>query len=420
MTAPRDIVVIGAGIVGLAAACWLQRDGHRVTLLDPRVPGSGASSGNAGCFSPGSIVPLSAPGVLRQVPGWLLDRSGPLALRWRHLPRVAPWLLRFVRAGTAAGVEHQAAALARLLAPVQECLRPLLEDAGAEDLVRRDGSLIVYRTRAGWERSQAAWALRRRNGVEWRELGPEALRALDPALTPGLYRGALLPGHGHTLDPQALACRLAASVLRRGGRVVAGVATGFSFQGDRLRAVLTETGPVAADRAVLAAGAQSGRLARLLGDRVPLESERGYHLQLAPCGAGPHLPTFSAEGRFVASPMAGGVRLTGVVELAGLRAAPDWRRAHALLPLARTLYPELCGKGASVWMGHRPSMPDSLPVIGPSSRSADVIHAFGHGHLGLTGAPGTGRLVAQLIAGEPPFVDLSPFAADRFRASKGG
>lgn len=414
MIAPRNIVVIGSGIVGVATACYLQRDGHRVTLLDPHPAGNGASSGNAGCFSPGSIVPLSAPGLLRQVPGWLLDRSGPLALRWGHLPAAAPWLLRFIRAGTAAGVAHQAAALARLLAPVWACLQPLLHDAGAEDLVRRDGSLIVYRTRAGWDSAQDGWALRRLNGVAWTELGPAELRALDPALTPGLYRGALLPGNGHTVDPLALTARLAASVLRRGGRAVVGVATGFSFEGDRLRAVLTEAGPLAADGAVLAAGSRSGRLARLLGDRVPLESERGYHLHLADPGVVPRLPTLAAEGRVVVTPMASGVRLTGIVELGGLRAAPDWRRAHALLPIARTVFQDLGIAGGTVWMGHRPSLPDSLPVVGRSSRSADVIHAFGHGHLGLTGAPSTGRLVAELLRGGHPFIDLAAFAANRF------
>ncbi len=416
MPAPRDVVVVGAGVVGVAAACWLQWDGHRVTLLDPRPPGSGASAGNAGCFSPGSVVPLSVPGLLRQVPRMLLAPTGPLALRWRHLPFVAPWLARFVRAGTQDAVERHAAALARLLAPVQDCLRPLLEDAGAEDLVRRDGSLIVYRTRAGWDGAQASWALRRRNGIEWQELGPAELLRLDPSLVPGLHRGAFLPGNAHTPDPQALVARLLAAVLRRGGRVATATATGFEFDGDRLRAVATDAGPLPADSAVLAAGAHSRGLARLAGDRVPLESERGYHLALPAPGVVPRYPTLAAEDRFVATPMANQVRLTGVVELAGLRAAPDWRRAQALLPVARSVFPGLEGDGRTVWMGHRPSLPDSLPVLGRSSRSADVIYAFGHGHLGLTAAPSTGRAVAELVGGREPSIDLAAFSVRRFRS----
>ncbi len=294
----------------------------------------------------------------------------------------------------------------------------MLRDAGAEGLVRHQGSLIAYHTSAGWDAAQPGLALRRRNGIEWTELGPDELRRFDPALSPRLHRGVFLPGNFHTIDPQALVRRLAAAVIGRGGRILAARATDFTLQGERLRAVETSEGPVAAEVAVLAAGAHSGALARALGDRVPLESERGYHLDLVAPGVMPLVPTLSAEGRFVVTPMAGRTRLTGVVELAGLRAVPDWRRAHALLPLARTLFPGLPMGGGEVWMGHRPSTPDSLPVIGRSRRSPDVFHAFGHGHLGLTGAPSTGRMVADLVAGRVPFMNPSPFAPSRFsRAS---
>ena len=419
MTTCGRVIVVGAGIVGVSAALWLQRDGHQVMMIDPEPPGRGASFGNAGCFSPGSIVPLSAPGLLRQVPGWLMDPAGPLALRWRYLPVLTPWLMRFVRAGTAGKVIHQAEAMARLLAPVYECLEPLLRDAGAERLLRREGSLIVYNTQAGWEGSQSAWALRRRNGILWHEVGPEGLRELDPALATGLYRGAFLPGNGHTTDPYALVTLLVAAFVRAGGRVVPAAASGFTFERDRLSGVQTSAGLFAASAAVLAAGAHSRKLARALGDGVPLESERGYHLTLPSPTVAPRYPTLSAEGRFVVTPMDMGVRLTGTVELAGLQAQPDWRRAHALLPLAQKLLPGLVGAGGTVWMGHRPSMPDFLPVIGRSRRSPDVIYAFGHGHLGLTAAASTGRLVSQMIAGRTPFLDPLPYAASRFHRSIG-
>ncbi len=413
-----NVVVIGAGIVGIAAARWLQRDGHAVTVVDPAPPGTGASMGNAGCFSPSSIVPLSGPGTLRQVPGWLRDPAGPLALRWRYLPRAAPWLLRFVQAGRGDRVTAQATALARLLAPVHSSLHTLLHDAGAAELARRDGSLIVYRTEAGWRGGQDGWALRRANGIEWKELDGGALRALDPGLAPGLFRGVLLPGNGHAIDPHAMVRRLAEAFARDGGRFLQAPATGFETVGGRLRAVHTGAGPVTAGAAILAAGAHSGPLARQLGDRLPLETERGYHLTLRQPEVMPRLPTLHAEDRFVLTPMAAGLRLTGTVELAGLKAPPDWRRARRLLPLAQALYPGLApGGGAdrtSVWMGHRPSMPDSLPVIGRSRLCPDVVYSLGHGHLGLTGAPFTGRLVAELVANRPPAIDLAPYAPARF------
>ena len=419
MAAGKRVVVIGAGIVGISTALWLQRDGHQVVVIDPEPPGRGASFGNAGCFSPGSIVPPSGPGVLRQVPGWLLDPTGPLALRWRYLPLAAPWLMRFVRAGAAAKVIDQARAMAQLLAPAYDCIEPLLRDAGAECLLKREGSLVVYSTRAGWEGSQRGWALRRRNGVTWDELGPEELQELDPALATGQYRGAFLPGNGHTTDPYALLSLLAAAFVRAGGQVIPAAALGFAFEQDRLCAVQTSAGSFAASAAILAAGAHSRKLARALGDHVPLESERGYHLTLPSPQVAPRYPTLSAEGRFVVTPMAMGVRLTGTVELAGLRAPPDWRRAHMLLPMAQKLLPGLGGAGGTVWMGHRPSMPDFLPVIGRSRRSADVLYAFGHGHLGLTAAASTGRLASQILTGKTPLIDPSPFAASRFRGVSG-
>jgi D-amino-acid dehydrogenase len=391
-----NVVVIGAGIVGMTAARWLQRDGHAVTVVDPAPPGTGASMGNAGCFSPSSIVPLSGPGTLRQVPGWLRDPAGPLALRWRYLPRAAPWLVRFIKAGRGERVAAQAAALSRLLAPVHESLRTLLGEGGAAELTRQDGSLIVYRTEAGWRGGQAGWALRRANGIVWEELDGDGLHALDPGLAPGLFRGVKLPGNGHTIDPYALVCRLADAFACDGGRFVRAPATGFDLAGDRLRAVRTGAGPELADVAVLAAGAYSKPLARQLGDRLPLETERGYHLTVQQPEVMPRLPTLHAEDRFVLTPMAAGLRLTGTVELAGLRA------------------PEGAAEHSAVWMGHRPSMPDSLPVIGRSRRCADVVYAFGHGHLGLTGAPFTGRLVAELVGGRPPAIDLRPYAPARF------
>lgn len=415
----QDVIVVGAGAVGIAAARWLQRDGHRVTVIDPAPPGTGASGGNAGCLSPSSILPLSTPGMLRQVPGWLLDENGPLSLRWRYLPRATPWLLRFLRAGTAAGVAHQAAALAQLLAPMAESLAALTQGTEAAELLRWQGSLVLYRTAAAWAGSADGWALRRQHGIPWKEIPGEALRDLDPALAPGLHRGVLLPGNGHVRDPQALVERLAAAVVRDGGRLLRDRVTGFEVEDGQLRAVHTEAGRVPATAAVLAAGAHSRDLAAELGDRVPLETERGYHLALPCAPAMPALPAVAAEDRFVATPMAMGLRLTGTVEIAGLAAPPNWARAQRLLSLAGRLYPGLraagADHGATAWMGHRPSMPDSLPVIGPSRRARAVVLAFGHGHVGLMAAAFTGRLVADLVADRPAAIDLAPFSPRRFR-----
>jgi D-amino-acid dehydrogenase len=229
-----------------------------------------------------------------------------------------------------------------------------------------------------------------------------------------------VPNNGHATDPHALVARLAEAFVRNGGHIHRRRALGFTLDGNRLRAIRTPEGELPADAAVIAAGAFSKTLAAAVGDRVPLETERGYHLMLRDPPVMPRVPTTDADGKFVATPMANGLRFAGTVELAGLGAPPNWRRARMLFEQGRRMLPGLGHNGEiaedriSVWMGHRPSLPDSLPVIGASRASPDVFHAFGHGHVGMTGAPATGQVVADLVAGRPPSIDLAPFRADRF------
>jgi D-amino-acid dehydrogenase len=414
----KRVGVIGAGMVGVCAASWLQREGHSVFLVECDEPGRGASFGNAGCLNASSVTPMAMPGVVRNVPGWLMDPLGPLALRWSYLPAILPWLVRFVRAGTAEKVHVQARALRPLVGPTLEALRPLVEAADAEDLVHQFGHLYVYRSPAGLAADGLAWQLRRENGVEVDEFDADELRQLEPALSRDYVRGVLVRENGHTTNPLALVERLLAQVLRAGGELVRARATGFRLDGSRLAAIVTDQGELAAEAAVICAGAWSKPLAAALGNRVPLETERGYHLMIRDPETVPRIPTADAERKFTVTPMAEGLRFAGTVELAGLAAPPDWRRARILLEEGRRMLPGLAAshpeERISVWMGHRPSLPDSLPALGRSRASPDVIFAFGHGHVGMTAAPMTGRVVADLVAGRQPRIDIGPFAPDRF------
>ena len=414
----RRVGVIGAGMVGVCAASWLQRDGHSVFLVEAAEPGRGASFGNAGCFNGSSVTPVAMPGVIRNVPRWLLDPLGPLSLRWSYLPAIAPWLLRFIRAGAPEKVRTQARALRPLVGPTLETLKPLVSAAGAGDLVHRLGHLYVYRSTESLERDRLVWDLRRENGVEIDEFDADELRQLEPALSRDYMRGVLVRENGHTSNPLALVERLLEHFLRSGGELVRAGAQGFRLEGRRLTAIATDTGELPADAAVVCAAAFSKPLAAALGDKVPLETERGYHLMIRDPEAMPRIPTADADGKFVATPMELGLRFAGTVELAGLAAPPDWRRAHILLEQGRRMLPGLAAahpeERISVWMGHRPSLPDSLPVLGPSRATPDVIYAFGHGHVGMTAAPMTGKIVADLVAGRPPSIDIAPFAASRF------
>lgn len=408
------VVVIGAGIVGTCCAAWLQRDGHAVTLVEANEPSVGASWGNAGALSPGSCIPLSMPGGLRKVPTWLLDKDGPLVVRPGYALRAAPWLLRFIAAGRADVVPRIADALRALHGSVYDCYRPLLAAANAESLIRQSGSLVVYRNAQGFERGAAEWQMRRDRGAAFEILDAAQIRALVPALSTAFQRGVLQPEHGYAVDPSRLVGCLREHVLEQGGAIIRDRVTKIAPAGDGLHVHLAAGPALIADRVVIAAGAWSKLLLKPLGVDVPLETQRGYHIHLASPGVSLPMPVSFSEDKFYATPMASGIRLAGTVEFAGLRAPPNFRRAHHLAELGRRWLPDLRIDGATQWMGHRPCMPDSLPVIGPIATDPRTLLAFGHGHNGMTGAPGTGRMIADMIAGRPTHIDATPFRPDRF------
>lgn len=410
----QRIVVIGAGIVGTSTALFLQADGHRVTLIDRLPPGGGTSSGNAGVISVGSILPVATPAVLRQVPRMLLDPLSPLAIRWTHLPRLVPWLTRLVLASRPAQVERATAALAGLVARAGQAHDVLIQRAGAGDLVRRVGWLKVAASaealRRGLATELAAYA---RYELPHRLLEPGETHELEPALAPALRHGLLLPMHRAVAHPQLYVQRFADAFRREGGRVMRADVLDFPAGSGAITAVRTSEGMVEADHAVIAAGALSRRLARQAGARIPLDAERGYHAMLPHPTPTLTRPVYAVDHGFVLAPMLHGVRLTGGVELASPTAAPDWRRIRRLVGRAREVLPGLDGRIDSEWQGCRPSTPDSLPVIGRAPDRPNVWLAFGHQHVGLTLGPLTGRLIADLIAGRDPGLDLGPFAADR-------
>ncbi|MFE3837294.1 NAD(P)/FAD-dependent oxidoreductase [Pseudogemmobacter sonorensis] len=419
---PGHAVVIGAGIVGVAVVHALLDDGWGVTLLDPGAPGGtqAASHGNGAFISPASIVPMSMPGVWRNVPGWLLDPLGPLTIRWRALPRLVPWLWRFLAAGrTEARVRRTAGILSGLLQDGPERHLKLAAAHGLDGMIRREGLVYAYPDRAAFEADALAWRLRRENGLEWQEVEGEALRALEPALGPGHRFAAVVAAGAHCSDPAGYVAALADAAILRGARHVRAAATGFRIDAGRLSAVETGAGvgAIECDRAVICAGIHSAGLARAAGDAVPLVSERGYHVQLPDAHGGPARPVLPSDGKMANTPLAGGLRASGQVELATTEAAPDWRRADILVDNLRRTYPGLRFDAAKAirWMGHRPSTPDGLPVIGRARASGQVLHAFGHGHVGLAGAPKTAAIVAALAGGRAPPIPADPFSAARFR-----
>ncbi len=412
---PLRIAVVGAGIVGVCVASYLRRDGHRVRLIDRDDPGEGTSKGNAGAISPGSCVPLAMPGTLAKVPSWLLDRDGPLVVRPAYFAKAAPWLLRFALAGRARGIAAIADALRALHGPTFDCYAPLLAAAGAGDLIRRSGCLVVYRSRQAFEASRREWDIRRARGVRVDTLDAAQLRQMEPALSPALACGVFLPEHGYTVDPHRLVRALAERFAADGGEIRKAAARALRAGAGKGVELLTTDGATEVfDKVVLATGAWSKALAATIGVDLPLESQRGYNVTLTDPGIAVRIPVASSEGKFYATPMQGGLRVAGTVEFAGLDAPPDYRRARRLLAQVRSIYPDVRTESFSEWMGHRPCFPDSLPVIGPAPGAPDVVLAFGHGHNGMTSGPVTGRLVADIVAGRTPPIDLRPYRAERF------
>jgi D-amino-acid dehydrogenase len=419
--AGRHVVVIGAGAVGSATAIEALRAGLRVTVVEPGEPGAehATSYGNAGWLSSHSVVPPALPGAWRKVPGWLADPLGPLAVRWRHLPRAAPWLLRYLLSGsTEARVQRTADALRTLLVDAPQLHQQLAREAGVPQLIEHRGLLHVYRSQAEFMGDALGWRVRERTGVRWVQWDAAQLRAQEPDLDERYTLGIFVAEAGHCRDPGAYVAALARHAVQQGAQRVAARATGFHIEGGRLRAVLTDHGKIACDAAAICAGAHSAGLARAAGSPVPLESERGYHVMVGAPGAGPRTPMMAADGKLIAHWMDGGLRAAGQVEIGGLDAAPDWRRADILYRHLRSMFPALPrdvqAAGVRHWLGHRPSMPDGLPCIGPAAATPDVVLAFGHGHVGLGGSARTGRLAAQLLAGQTPETPLAPFDPQRF------
>jgi D-amino-acid dehydrogenase len=415
--ARRKVTVIGAGIVGICSTNYLLKQGFEVEVIDPAVPGSEdqCSYGNAGGICPGSCIPNSMPGVLRNVPKWLMDPEGPLYVRLAYLPHALPWLVRFLAASRKSRVEEISAAMRSLHRYTFECYEPLMKEAGCEELLQKRGQLFVYESEDGPSKGAYGLRLRREHGVRVDILNADEIRQLEPALAPIFKSAVYLPEQGQCPNPGRLVAKLAENAARHGARFTRARVADFEMGAHGVDAVQLEGGERrAVEQAVLAAGAWSADLARKLGNRIPFETERGYHVMIRDADTGLGIQTISADRKFVASPMEEGLRIAGNVEFSGLTQPPNMFRADVLLKQARPMFKNFREGEVRRWMGHRPGTPDSIPVIDRARCAPNVIYAFGHGHQGLIAGSVTGKVVAEMVAGEPTMIDLAPFRADRF------
>mgnify|MGYP001764883948 CR=1 FL=1 len=409
-----DVIVVGAGVVGLSAALALRARGRTVTVLDREGPAAGASAGNAGAFAFTDILPLASPGILRKAPKWLLDPLGPLSVPPAYALRIAPWMYRFWRACAPSRVAASTRAQTALMDLSKAELEPFLAATGLLAMLRKEGNLQVYETEAEFRASLPGWQARADHGIDFRHMDPEEMAEVQPGLSPRFIRGTFTPGWYSITDPKDYTLALAERLRAQGGEVTQGEVVALTPDDAGVTLTLADGQTRRAAQVVLAAGAHSHLLARGMGERIPLETERGYNTTLP--GDAFDLRTqitFGGHG-FVITRLASGIRVGGAVELGGLDLPPNFRRSEAMLKKAQSFLPGLRPTGGVQWMGFRPSLPDSLPAIGKARASSRVIYAFGHGHLGLTQSAGTARLVADLVTGTAPAIDMTPFSPQRF------
>lgn len=410
-----DIIVIGAGIIGITSAIELQEKGAKVTVLDKAGVAAGASQGNAGAFAFSDASPVASPGIIRKAPKWFLDPLGPLSVPLPYALQILPWMFRFLSASRPEQVRRGIEALTTLMTVSRDRLIPFMEQTGTHNMLRQHGNLQLYEHRKSFEENLPVWHARGERGTEFTALtDPDQIADYQPGINKRFVAAIATNDWYGISDPKDYTVQLGEFFKSRGGKIDIAEAVALKHGAEGVSVRLKDGTELSAYHVVVSAGAWSHHLARTVGDHIPLETERGYNTTL-PIGAFDLNRQLSFEEHgFVVTPLSSGIRVGGAVELGGLKLPPNYRRADALLNKAKGFLPGLKIEGGRQWMGFRPSLPDSIPVIGPASRSRRITYAFGHGHLGLTQSAGTAKLVADLVMGIKNDIDLLPYSPRRF------
>ncbi len=414
MAKPLRIVVIGAGICGLSSAIWLRRAGHHVKLIDRDHPGAGASYGNAGLLAGWAVVPVNTPDLPKTALKYLANPRSPLFMQWRALPGMVPWLWQFLRNATPERTAYMSDHIGQIVTDSVAQHRALTRGTRAEHWIADSAFSFAYTSRKAFEKDHGSWTLRREIGIVPELIDGPAVQEAEPILAPEITCLAVLKDYGHILNPGAYMEDLGRVLEEEGGQYRRAEARDLLLEGGQITAIDTDQGRMPCDRAVLAAGIWSKPLMSKLGLKVPMVAERGYHLHFKDPSILPRNPMMITDGKFGVNPMSSGLRCAGTVELGDANDRPSRAPLELIARHVKRAFPTLTYSHAEEWLGFRSSTPDSLPLIGEIGETG-VHAAFGHQHIGLTAAPKTGRIVAALIDGQPPNIDLAPYDANRFR-----
>ena len=410
----REVVVVGAGIVGVSTALWLQRSGADVTMIDREGFAAGTSYGNAGILAASAVVPVTTPDIFKKAPGMLFKSDEPLFLKWSYLPKLFPFLLKYLSHATESEVFRIAEAQAELMHDTYDQHVALAKGTPAERYIEAMDYIHGYKDKKSLLKDAFAWKVRRETGFEDAELDADAIAAFDPTIAGKFGYAVRCFNHGRIIDPGEYVKALGKVFTDAGGAFVRAGVTDIIVENGKAKGVITESGHITADHVVITTGAWSGIFTKKLGAKIPLESERGYHVEFVNANKQLRSVVMVTEKKFAMNSMEGRLRCAGIVEFGGLEAAPSKAPIELLTRNAKAIFPDLEYESMNHWMGHRPSTSDSLPLIGALEQVPNVWTGFGHQHLGLTGGPKTGRWLAQLITGKTPNTDLSAYRPNRF------
>ena len=409
----KTVTVIGAGIVGICCALSLRERGASVRLVDRAAPGQEASFGNAGVISPWSVIPQSMPGIWKSIPSMLLRRDGPLSVRPSFWPKMIPWGLRFLSQSGESSVRATSDAMELLCQPSVMLYRRHLEGTGHEDLVVDSCYVHAFRDADAARLADLGYLIRKEKGADLELIGADVLHQVEPALSQEFKAAILIKGQARARAPGKIAEVLAQKAKVLGVEFVQAEIKGVSLRDGGWR-LETSGVPIDTHKIVMAAGVWSGELLKSLGLKSPMVAERGYHVEFPNATAVLNNSVMDVDAKIVASSMLDGLRIAGSSEFGAIDAPADPRKKALLEKQARAMLPGLEAEDMRFWMGQRPSMPDSLPALGPVRGHNGLFAAFGHSHYGLMMAPKTGELIADLIAGVAPNADLAPFEPLRF------
>jgi glycine/D-amino acid oxidase-like deaminating enzyme len=409
----KPIIIIGAGMVGISTAIWLQRSGHRVILMDRGKPGMGASYGNAGLIAQWAVVPVNTPSLWKDAPKYLLNPNSPLFLKWTHLPKMLPWIAKFMSNANEVDAQRMVDNLIPILTDAVDQHKSLVRGTPLEHWISNSKFSYAYNTLKDFKKDAYSWDQKARAGFIPTVLTGAQVSEAEPILGPSTQCLAVLEGQGHITNPAQYITELTYHFVSKGGQFIEAEVQDFTKTNGKITSIQTTQGPFKCTHAVITAGIWSKDLMRKLGLKIPLETERGYHVIYENPSQMPRNPMMMTAGKFGVNPMDMGLRCAGTVELGDHHAGPSKQPIKLLKRYAAQAFPTLKYSSTKEWLGFRPSTPDSVPLIGEIGTSG-IYTGFGHQHVGLTAGPKTGRLLAQMIDGTPPNIDMQPYAPERY------